>query len=113
MSTEQSVEQLAEREAVDLNTKRQGLIGCGYSALVGDYRIRVGQRVHHSGERWDEASWHGTATVLAVMENAGSAWSKSYGQRDIEVIVLRDKPLLEGMSRVTEWANYRTCEAAA
>ena len=61
--------------------------------------ITVGSRVYYGEEQYQ-------ATVLAIMESVKSAWSRKYGTRDIEIIVLQDKPRFAGYTRVTHWASY-------
>jgi hypothetical protein len=76
---------------------------------IDEYKgIVVGSRVKHSGQKYTEAYVDGTATVLAIMESVNSAWSRKYGTRDVEFIILRDKPIVPEMSRVSNWASYRT-----
>ena len=87
------------------------LLSRGYVHIDEVAGIRVGDRVHHIGQRWWQARQEGTATVVAVTENVGSAWAQKYGARDVELVVLRDKPIFEGMSRVSTWANYHTGKA--
>lgn len=56
------------------------------------------------------ASCEGTGTVRAVMERAPSAWSASYGRRDVEVIVQRDALKVEqGYAEFSAWADYGPC----
>ncbi|GAA0494203.1 hypothetical protein Ade02nite_20560 [Paractinoplanes deccanensis] len=70
--------------------------------------LKPGDRVKHRGEQYPEAYDQGTATVWAVVEKPDSAWSRKYHASDVELIVVRDRPFAEGMSRVTSWANYHT-----
>jgi hypothetical protein len=87
---------------------RAGLLADGYEDVPEVDGIKVGARVHHSGERFPRAYWEGTAVVLAVMEKSPSSWSRRWGRRDIEVIIERDRPQSEGMSPVGQWTDYAT-----
>ncbi len=81
------------------------LTAAGYRPV--DYAtLPPGERVRHRGEQWPEAYDQGTGVVLAVMEKPNSAWSQSWGGADVELIVLKDKPLLPGLSRLAQLANY-------
>jgi hypothetical protein len=84
------------------------LLAHGYVEIEGVDRITPGARVHHCGERYSAAYLHGTAQVAAVFEKDPSPWAQSYGRRDIEVVVVRDRPLLDGMDLVHTWADYHT-----
>ena len=82
----------------------------GYLDVDHD-RLRPGARVRHRGERWSEAVASGTGVVVAVMELPDSSWSRSWGGRDIELLVLKDKPLLPGMTRLAQLADYHVAVA--
>lgn len=84
-----------EYEAVESLTTR------GYQPLDEVRGISTGSRVHHIGEKWFEAHTQGTATVVGVFEKAPSGWSQSYGSRDIEMVVRRDRDDTFG-----QWADY-------
>lgn len=79
----------------------------GYRRVDEVRGIRALSRVHHSGERWPEAYIRGTATVIAVLENPRSGFTAGDRARDIELVVVRDRPL-PSMSPVTTWADYHT-----
>lgn len=85
------------------------LIKDGYVEIPEYKGIKAGVRVHHSGQRYVEAYRNGTAEVRHVFRNEGSYWEQVYKRPDIEVIVVRDAPLLPDMSPVSQWANYHTC----
>jgi hypothetical protein len=85
------------------------LTSYGYKDIDEIKGITVGARVRHGGEQYPEAFRKGTATVRAIMEKDPSPWARSWGRRDIELIVERDKPLLEGMTHFYQWADYHTC----
>ena len=78
----------------------------GYVVKDHHNELRPGARVRGRGEQYPEAFDRGTGTVLLVMEKAGSSWSRTYGQPDVEVLVLKDRPLLPGMPRISQLANY-------
>lgn len=62
-------------------------------------RFDAGTRVYHGGQRWPEARWGGTATVVHCIEMPdGTA----------EYLVRRDRPLLPGGDRLSWWASYHT-----
>ncbi len=89
---------------------REDLLASGYQDIEETARgVRVGDRVRHVGERYDEAYEHGTATVLAIMELEGSPWSATWGQRDVELIIERDQPPTPDGNRISQWADYHTC----
>lgn len=81
------------------------LVNDGYRDVVHG-KLRIGQRVRHRGEQFFEALDKGTGVIVAVTEHRGSSWGHSYRRPDIEVIVLRDKPLFEGGSRLSQLADY-------
>ena len=57
--------------------------------------IKAGDRVRAKSIQTAEAFERGTGTVLAVMHNPDSQWEKQWGQPDIEVLVLEDRPLID------------------
>jgi hypothetical protein len=93
----------AEREKYA--TIRAELEESGYRDVEHE-TLRPGRRVRHRGERYPEAYDHGTGVILAVMEKPNSAWSADWGGRDIELIVLRDRPMFEDWSRLSQVADY-------
>jgi len=92
----------------ELEQNRAELLAHGYVDLPEHNGITVGARVHHRNERYYEALRDGTATVLALMERVDSPWSREWRQRDIELIVRRDKPFLGAGSLLSKWADYHT-----
>ena len=69
--------------------------------------LKPGVRVRNRGEQYDTARQFGTGAIVAVMRKPGS-WEQAYGRLNIEVLVRRDKPLIEGGSVLTWWADYGT-----
>jgi hypothetical protein len=55
-------------------------------------------RVRHLGHQYPEAYANGTGTVLAVMFKDPSSWSQTYGQPDVELLVLRDDGSISGVA---------------
>jgi hypothetical protein len=96
---------LSDHESARYVAMRSELATHGYRD-VEHPRLRPGRRVRHQAERWPEARDFGTGVLLAVMERTNSPWSASWGGPDIEVIVLRDRPLFPGMSQLSQLANY-------
>lgn len=92
-------------EAAEFARLRGELAASGYRDAEHKL-LRPGRRVRRRAEQFPEAFDNGTGVILAVMEHVDSSWSRSYRARDIELIVLKDKPLIEGMSRVSQLANY-------
>lgn len=108
---------LNEAEWARFKVKRAELLEAGFVDLPelvhplrhpDDGILRVGTRVHHRGERYYEALRVGTGIVLALMEHPNSTWSKKYGERDIELLVLTDKDRFDTGNRIASWANYHT-----
>lgn len=52
--------------------------------------LKVGSRVHHNGQRWPGAEVNGTGTIERIFHRPNSAWERSYGRPDVELIVKRD-----------------------
>lgn len=75
-----------------------------------DYDWRPGVRVRHIGQQWAEARDKGTATVRVVMHKPNSPWTQTYGQADIEIIVVRDRES-DLLVKVANWAHYHTVRA--
>jgi hypothetical protein len=95
-----------ERACPEADVARGELLEAGYRDVTDCPRgLAPGVRVRHVGQQYVEAYRDGTATVLHVMENVGSTWSRSYRSRDIEVLVQRDRPLV-GTSLLGQWADY-------
>lgn len=92
-------------EADRYTAMRAELAGAGYRDAEHP-SVAPGHRIRHRAEQWPEAWDLGTGVVLAVMERPDSAWSQSWGGPDIELIVLKDRPLFEGSSRLSQLANY-------
>lgn len=76
----------------------------GYKEIAECRGLKAGERIRHVGDQYPEAYDKGTANVLAVFERVGSYWSQSYGDRDIELIVLSERG--EQEPYVTLWADY-------
>lgn len=77
----------------------------GYRDIEEIKGLRVGDRVHHVGERFDRALSEGTAVILYITERAPSSWVQAgWGKRDVEIIVRRDRD-----GEVSQWADYHTC----
>lgn len=77
----------------------------GYLEIEEIDGIRVGARVYGRNQQYVEAYRDGTAVVLLLMEKPESPWSRKWGQRDIELVALRDVPLLSD-SRIACVADY-------
>lgn len=80
---------------------------CGH--VVEDFsdstRLRPGTRVHHSGQRWPEVTFTGSATVIEV-------WDMPDGTA--EYLVQKDHKLSESSSPLylfSWWASYHTRQA--
>jgi hypothetical protein len=102
----------ADGASVAVEKARADLLAHGYVEIDGIGQIKAGARVHHCGERYAAAYMHGTAQVAAVFEKDPSPWARSYGRRDIEIVIVRDKPMLDGMDPVHTWADYHTVPTA-
>lgn len=94
--------------ADEFDKQHADLLARGYVDIDEIKGLRVGSRCHHANQRYVEAYWDGTAEVLAITEKLDSPWSRRWGDRDIELIVLRDGPVLPGLSRLGYWADYHT-----
>lgn len=68
--------------------------------------LRVGARVRHVGELHPEALERGTGNVVALLHRPDSAWSRSWRQRDIELVMLRDRERFNGAGRLSQVAHY-------
>lgn len=79
------------------------LLASGYLETTSIGRLTVGQRVHHIGERYPEASDNGTAVLERIFHQPGRAPHNT----DVEVIVKRDKPRYENDTHGF-WADYHT-----
>lgn len=94
-------------EQDELAAKVAGLHAAGYVDIAEHDELRVGVRIRHGGQRYSEAFRLGTGFVVALTEKPDSAWSKSWGKPDIELIALWDKPWpLPDMSRMSQLAQY-------
>lgn len=76
----------------------------GYRDIEAHGSLCVGARIRHSGHRWPEAYERGTGVVLAITEKPDSAWSRSWGKPDVELIAVWDTPTF-GI-RVSQLAQY-------
>lgn len=93
-------------EVIEFGRLRAELAASGYVEKENHNELRGGARIRRRAEQYPEAFDHGTGVVLVVMERPHSSWSQTYGGPDVELIVLKDKPLLTGMSRLAQLANY-------
>ena len=94
----------------DFCTLKSALEESGYQEIPRwRRRLEIGTRVRHAGEQFPAAYDHGTAVVLAIMRKFDS-WEAAYSTADVEVIVIRDKPITASSSLVTTWASYQTYE---
>lgn len=67
--------------------------------------LAPGTRVRHAGHRWHDAVVKGTGHVVAITERPDSAWSRSWGMPDVELIAVFDKPWPLD-SRLAQLAQY-------
>ena len=86
--------------------RAQDLIARGYVEVQEIGRLKVGQRVRHGGQRGPEAVDAGTGVLERIFHNPDSAWERRWHQRDVEVIVKRDRP--EFGNDHGFWADYDT-----
>jgi len=77
----------------------------GYVEETTFQNLHVGQRVHHSGQRYAYGGT-GTATIERIFVNRNSAWAQNYGRPDVELIVRRDD------ATPGFWADYHTVVAS-
>ena len=81
----------------------------GYREIPDHKGIKPGARIHHRGQRYVKAHWHGTSTVVAVYEKPESPWSRQWGMPDIEIIHQPDDAP-DGECPIT-WAQYHAALA--
>lgn len=86
----------------EIEETRQALIDRGYAEVEEHKGLKPGARVRHIGERFGYDD--GTATVRHVLLKDPSAWSQTYRQPDVEVVVEKDRPLFGSV--VGQWADY-------
>lgn len=67
--------------------------------------LAPGTRIRHAGHQWYEALREGTGHVVAITERPDSAWSRSWGMPDVELIAVFDKPWPLD-SRLSQLAQY-------
>lgn len=65
---------------------------------MADEALKPGTRVRHAGEQYPEASTRGTAFVVSSFITNGH----------LEYRIRRDRPLVQGMSRLTDWSSEAT-----
>lgn len=76
----------------------------GYRDVEQHGRLKPGVRIRHIGHKWPEAYDFGTGIVVAITEKPDSAWSRSWGKADVELIALWDRPGFG--SRLSQVAQY-------
>jgi hypothetical protein len=81
-----------------------GLHAHGYRDVDAHGALRPGVRIRHVGHQWCEAINAGTGFVVAITEKPDSAWSRTWGKPDVELITVSDKPFLD--SRLSQLAQY-------
>lgn len=79
------------------------LLKSGYLEVSEHGELRVGQRVHHSGEKWSEARTEGTAVIERIFARPRTI----QGREDVELIAKLDRPTFWG-SEHGFWADYHT-----
>lgn len=99
-------------DGVDWSAPLASLIADGYHPVEEfthrGRTLRVGQRVHHIGEKWAAAQDQGTAILVAITRHRPpSSWEQSYGRPDVEVIAVTDQDRY-GTGRIGRWADYHT-----
>lgn len=97
---------LTKAEETKLAAMLAELHARGYQDITEHKQLRVGGRIRHRGQQYPEAYDKGTGFVVALTEKPDSAWSRSWGMPDVELIMLRDKALLDGYSRLASVAHY-------
>ena len=73
----------------------------GYEEVDTVGILSVGQRVRHSGEQYSEAYRDGTSVIDKIFVKKGN-------DKDVEVIIHRDKPRWGPTDTHSQWANYHT-----
>lgn len=97
---------LTGAEEIKLAEMLAGLHARGYKDIAEHKQLHVGCRIRHRNQQYPEAYTHGTGFVVALTHKPNSAWSRSWGMPDVELIMLRDMALLEGYSRLVSVAQY-------
>jgi hypothetical protein len=95
---------MTDEERTEVDAALAALRERGYQDIEEHGQLRPGVRIRHRGERYHEALEHGTGIVLAITEKPDSAWSRTYGTADIELITLSDTARFN--SRLSQLAQY-------
>lgn len=96
---------MTDTDTDQLESLRSRLEAEGYEGVAEHHALKAGARIRHSSHRYPEAYLHGSGTVLAVFSKNPSSWASIYGQPDVEVIVLLDRPGIGG-TRLMQCASY-------
>lgn len=95
---------LTAKEQQQIDEMLAGLHAHGYVDVADHKQLRPGVRIRHRGEQYYEALAHGTGVVVAITEKPDSAWSRTYGAADVELITLSDTARFS--SRLSQLAQY-------
>lgn len=96
--------ELTPRESAEVAALLAELRECGYRDVDHHGALRAGVRIRHYGHQWPGAYDDGTGVVVAVTEKPDSAWSRTWGKPDVELIAAWDRPGVTG--RVSQLAQY-------
>ena len=80
------------------------LIGSGYTEVQEHAALKVGDRVRHVGEQYTDAYQRGSGVIERIFVR---------GERDVELIVKRDKPRWSPTDTHGYWADYHTVKVSA
>jgi len=64
----------------------------GYIEVQEFKHLTIGARVRLWSEQWPDADRLGTGNIERIFHSPNSAWERTYGRPDVELIVKRDRP---------------------
>lgn len=96
--------EMTDEERAAVTVLLADLHEAGYRNIAEWRELKPGMRIRRRSQEYPEAYEHGTGVVVAITEKPDSAWSKTYGAADIEMVILSDRS--DFGSRLTTLAQY-------